>query len=316
MLKYLEAQRVLLHDRYRLDAYEAALRAVVRPGDVVLDLGAGSGVLGWLALRAGASHVVAADDSPNVHIIRELAARHGLAAHISVHPTHSTRLQLPQPVDLVVCDQAGPLGWEGGLIEILHDAHTRLLRQGGRVMPCEVQAWAAPSNRPRVTASVQAWLEPIRELNFAFLADWASHDMWTVDAAEDGGPVADAQQVGRWHLGVASASVPIVSDLSWRLPHGGIVSGFEGWFESTLCAGHSVTNGPSARPIARARRFLPLRTPLDSRAGDELTVRILMRPAARLVQWSGSLRRDGRITNVFAADNFGALLRQSPALMR
>ena len=47
-----------LADERKIAAYRAALAEVVEPGDTVLDLGAGSGLLGYLACEAGAGTVV------------------------------------------------------------------------------------------------------------------------------------------------------------------------------------------------------------------------------------------------------------------
>ena len=54
----------LLSDVVRMDAYDRALRALVKPGDVVLDVGAGTGVLAMLAARAGAKRVHAVESLP------------------------------------------------------------------------------------------------------------------------------------------------------------------------------------------------------------------------------------------------------------
>ena len=53
----------MLHDDRRTNDYIAALRDAVRPEDIVLDIGTGSGVLAIAAARAGARHVYAVEAS-------------------------------------------------------------------------------------------------------------------------------------------------------------------------------------------------------------------------------------------------------------
>lgn len=56
-------QWAMLADSKRLDAYQLALNESVKPGDSVLDLGSGTGVLSYFAARAGASHILAVEES-------------------------------------------------------------------------------------------------------------------------------------------------------------------------------------------------------------------------------------------------------------
>ena len=58
----LDQHRHFLKDEHRINAFRSAIAEVVRPGDVVVDLGSGTGVLGLLACQAGAGRVYSIDD--------------------------------------------------------------------------------------------------------------------------------------------------------------------------------------------------------------------------------------------------------------
>ncbi len=50
----IELQRRMVSDHTRTNAFAAAIREVVQPGDVVLDVGTGTGILAMFAAKAGA----------------------------------------------------------------------------------------------------------------------------------------------------------------------------------------------------------------------------------------------------------------------
>src|SRR5690554_5347637 len=94
-------------DGVRMDAYARAITETVQPESVVLDIGAGTGILSLLAARAGARKVHAVDTNPAVLLLRELAAENGLADRIEVHHTSALELVLPERADVIVSDLRG-----------------------------------------------------------------------------------------------------------------------------------------------------------------------------------------------------------------
>ena len=63
-----------LVDRVKRERYQAAIDRLVRPGQVVMDLGCGSGVLGLMALRAGAAEVFFVEEHGLIEVARQTVA--------------------------------------------------------------------------------------------------------------------------------------------------------------------------------------------------------------------------------------------------
>ena len=107
----------------------AAIERECAPGDTVLDLGTGSGVLALAAARLGASRVDALDTDPDaVEAARENVRRNGLEDRVqvargSLHPEHGAA----DEYDLVVANISS------GVVCELLPAMARALRPGGRV---------------------------------------------------------------------------------------------------------------------------------------------------------------------------------------
>src|SRR6188474_876833 len=74
----------MLLDVDRVAAFARAIAEVVRPGDVVVDVGAGTGILAILAAKAGARRVFAVERGPLSTLIAGAAADSGVADVVTV----------------------------------------------------------------------------------------------------------------------------------------------------------------------------------------------------------------------------------------
>lgn len=92
-----------LIDENRTLAFQKAIKNTVRPNDVVVDMGTGSGVLAMFAAKAGARRVYAVEFDPkNIKTLRETFEKNGVAEIIQVLEGDVTQIALPEKVDVIV----------------------------------------------------------------------------------------------------------------------------------------------------------------------------------------------------------------------
>jgi protein arginine N-methyltransferase 1 len=114
----------MVADRIRVEAYASALRATIRQGSIVIDLGTDAGIFGVLACRFGAKRVYAIEPAHIIQVAREVAAANGCADRIEFIQETSTRVTLPEPADVIVSDLRGVLPFFRTSIADLAGAHS------------------------------------------------------------------------------------------------------------------------------------------------------------------------------------------------
>ena len=139
----------MLHDDRRTRDYLAALAEAVRPGDVVLDIGTGSGVLAVAAARAGARRVYAVEGSDIAEVAERVFAANGVDDVVTLVPGWSRHVELPEPADLLVAEVIGNEPLEEEILETTLDARRRLLKPDARLIPHTLTLLARPCSCPR-----------------------------------------------------------------------------------------------------------------------------------------------------------------------
>lgn len=115
-----------LRDRQRTRTLGEVVEATVRPGDIVLDAGAGTGILSLYAARAGARQVYAVEGDPVLcRYLRETVHRNGFDEMIMVVEADVRTASLPA-VDVALVEMI-----ETGLVdESLVEAYNALVARG------------------------------------------------------------------------------------------------------------------------------------------------------------------------------------------
>jgi precorrin-6B methylase 2 len=134
----------MLHDDRRTGDYIAALRQVVRPADIVLDIGTGSGVLAIAAARAGARHVYAVEASDIADAAERVFAVNGVQDRVTLIRGWSRDIELSEPADVLVAEVIGNEPLEEEILETTLDARSRLLKPEARLIPHTLELVARP----------------------------------------------------------------------------------------------------------------------------------------------------------------------------
>jgi SAM-dependent methyltransferase len=138
----------MLSDRARTSSFLDLVRQTVRPGDVVADIGTGTGILAMAAVRAGAAHVYAIEAGPIARVTRELFRANGVLDRITLVQNWSTRVRLPKAVDVVVAELIGNDPLAERVLGITRDAIRRFLKPGGRLLPSGLRILGQPLQLP------------------------------------------------------------------------------------------------------------------------------------------------------------------------
>lgn len=281
----IEYHRELLADEKRTLAYREAIRQTVRPGDVVVDLGSGSGILSFLACEAGAGHVYAIDNGHMADVVTYLARHLGLSGRVTVFHQLSTEVVLPRPADVLVTETMGSLGYDEHILGYILDARNRLLREGAAIIPRSVALHIVPVELPEIYRKhIDFWGEPRYGFDLSPLRFFASNSLGYVQLDPAAGIAAEARLID---VDLRTHETALVSgQTTFTTERDATVHGFGAWFTTTLAEGVSLsTRDPGATHWRHV--FLPLEAPLSVTRGDEIRLE-LETDDGKVWRWRGT----------------------------
>jgi Ribosomal protein L11 methyltransferase (PrmA)/Arginine methyltransferase oligomerization subdomain len=278
----------MVEDTVRMRAYAAALRQAVRPGSIVVDIGAGTGILSLLACRFGAARVYAIEPDDAIHVARENALANGMAEQIEWIQDFSTNVQLREKADVVVSDLRGILPLFGKHIPAIVDARRRFLGDSGRLIPERDVLW---------TALVE-------------LHDQGSGDDASMNGRWDPAQFGLAVDAGRKYIANSTRKVrarpeqlltaPVScgtldyrtieaaafsGEVSAPLTRDGDATGVVVWFDAQLLGDIGFSNAPDKPRLIYGSMYFPFSQAVGVSAGDRATLRLQATPTDTDYTW-------------------------------
>ena len=271
----IEYHRTLLADRVRNAAFYAALKHVIVKGETtVADIGAGTGFLGFLAARLGASRVDLYEAAEIADVTRKLL-RHNRLANCRIAQVHSTEVAAPERVDVVVSETLGNYPFEENIIATLNDAHARFLRPGGTIIPHSVEQLVCPVTAERLYRELSVWDEVGYGLDFGSAKAMSLNNIYVRWLSR--GDLLDSGAAARaWDKVTFDRrnKTTRAGEASWRLRRPATIYGLALWWSAELAPGIELSTGPLAPRTHWEQLYLPALSPIAVAAGQTLGVRL------------------------------------------
>jgi hypothetical protein len=274
----------MLNDRTRTQTFLSATRAVVKPGDVVVDLGSGTGVLALAAAQAGAARVYAIEAGAMAECAAALFAQHPCGDRITLVRRWSTTVTVDERADVLITEMLGHDPWGEGILALVSDARRRLLKPAARIIPSHIRWLAQPVSIP---AGRQEQLRFSRAAVHRW-GEWYGIDFRPLVAAgheHTGAPFLGQALVSDWprlSLPLVMAEVDLAKGgVVPRSCHGSVAATADGTidgvllcWEATLSPAHTVSTVPGVSNLDSHWRvhLLMLPEPVVVARGDLITV--------------------------------------------
>jgi SAM-dependent methyltransferase len=307
--------RELIDDPVRLGAFQRAIGSIVRPGDVVADIGCGLGTYAIFAARAGARRVFAVDDSPIVEVAREVVRDSGADDVVELIAGYSTALEPPERCDVVIFEDYLTTLVSPGKARVVADLESRWLEPGGRLLPARARLWLAPVEDPEGHLHIDRF-------------HWSKDRVFGIDFGSTRRRVFSSAHPRKLGAGALLATPELAHDYDLlhlkrvevsatrTLPasRDGVIHGLLLWFELEL-GGAWLGTGPLAPPSAWQQTLFPLATPLQVAAGAPIDLALQAAPLGEILVWRWSVAVGGRRVDAHSLDG-SPMLAEALALSR
>jgi len=281
--------RVMVGDRVRTDAFQQALLAQVKEGDVVVDVGAGTGVLSLFSTQAGASQVYAIERSRLAKHAAALIEHNGASDRIEVLCGEAAELCAERELqcDVLVSEWLGQFVLLEGMFGAVAAARDAWLRPGGTMIPAGFELFLAPLGAGRAGApslefdTPAYWSQPDYGVSFDPLLEVELDVLHRSIPAPITGDRLLAPPQSAHVVDCHAASLDDLyfkTELTFRTTRAGTLAGFVGHFTSDLGAGVILDTSPES-PQTHWEQHLFFLRPVRLEEGAELTLRFEARRA-------------------------------------
>ena len=280
----LSLHRWMLLDAIRNEAYRKAIVAAVKPGQVVLDMGAGTAILSIFAAQAGARKVYAVERTGIAAVARRMVERNGFTDRIEIIEGNLEDIDLPEKVDVLMSEWMGGLGVDENMLAPLVMARNRWLKPTGKILPERVTAYMAPVWMRFFDDDLSHWRTRPHGVDMSVVADITAHEPLMTQHPIGPEDVLSAPQQMWSHdaytCSLEEADRSFQTKLSFVAERSGKLSNLATWFEATFFESAMLNTAPDAPQTHWGRFVFPLERAVEVAKGTPIDVEFHCDPSS------------------------------------
>src|SRR5512132_4268042 len=280
----LSLHRWMLRDEVRNEAYRKAIVQAVKPGQAVLDMGAGTGILSIFAAQAGARKVYAVERTGIAAVARRMVKRNGYESVIEIIEGNLEDIDLPEKVDVLMSEWMGGLGVDENMLAPLVMARNRWLTPGGKILPERVTAILAPVWMRAFDEDLSHWRTRPHGVDMSVVADITAHEPFMTQMHIGPEDILSTPQEMWSHdaytCSLEEADRSFQAKLSFVAERPGKLSNLATWFHATFFDSPPLITAPDAPETHWGRFVFPLERAVEVAEGTPIEVEFHCDPSS------------------------------------
>ena len=276
--------RILVSDTVRNELYRNAISECVEEGDVVVDIGTGSGLLAFWACEYGASRVYAIERTEIIDIAERIAKDNNLQDKVVFIRGNSSEVELPEKADVVVSELISKFGLGQNLVEVSADARDRFLKVGGRIIPQSLDMILVPVEDEDLYNQISVWDSDFNKVDLSCVKTMALNDTYS-RRFRPTNYLSRPEKVHSVNFDMANSSSVVDTEVTFCVNRTGVIHGLCGWFNVRLYNDVFITNEPPSGLSAWDNIFFPFEEPMLLRPSDLIHVHLMATSAAEGCVW-------------------------------
>lgn len=267
----LEAHELLIKDKIRCEKYREAIKNVVIKGNIVLDFGAGSGILSFFAHQAGAMKIYAIEKEQIINIANKIYDINKYN-NIIFKETNSNDLVLNESIDVLISEPIGSFGLNTFNIHDYLHLRDKYLKKEGKIIPELLSLYICPINSIQLNKELEFWNNPLYGIDFSPVTQYARNQVYNI-STNDCKYLSAPQKI--FQLNFKNDEINNISTHNnFSISECDELVGICGWFDLNLTNDIVIHTSPLDETTSWYQTFFPLYKQILVQPNDNLIIHI------------------------------------------